>query len=247
MSRVAVILLAAGSSSRFKGKEKKQFADLGGRAVWLRSLELFSIRDDVAQILIAVSDDDKELFDRRYRANVAFLDTAKVVSGGNSRAESVQNCLAQCKADIDLVCVHDSVRPCVTREQIDEVIQAAEEKGAAILAAPLSDTLKRAKDHQIEQTLPRDHLWLAQTPQVFRRELLLHAYANAGSVDATATDCSSLVEALGETVTIVPSDGSNIKVTTSSDLRLASAIIKSRPERKAEGGFHPFGDEKMWG
>lgn len=247
MASYSVILLAAGQSSRFKHREKKPFADLDGRAVWLRSLELFSIREDVEQILIVISPEDRDLFDRRYRANVAFLSNARVVEGGKERYDSVESALALCAASVDYIAVHDTARPCLTSELIDSVFGKAAETGAAILAAPISDTIKRAGDAgDVQETISRTGLWAAQTPQVFKRQLLLDAYAHRDKVSAPVTDDAQLVEALGEKVTLVESPPTNIKITTKNDLALAASIIKSRPKPKDQGGFHPFADEKMW-
>lgn len=247
MASYAVILLAAGKSSRFRDKEKKPFADLDGRAVWLRSLELFSVREDVEQILVVISPEDKELFDRRYRANIAFLSNAKLVMGGAERHDSVQNALAHCSPSVEWIAVHDTARCCTTREMIDAVFSKAAKTGAAILACRVSDTLKRVGgDGIITETAPRDGLWAAQTPQVFRRQLLLDAYAHRKKIAGPITDDAQLVEAVGGKVSVVESNLSNLKITTREDLALAAAILKSRPKPKDALGSHPFGDDAMW-
>lgn len=247
MASFAVILLAAGQSSRFKDKEKKPYADLDGRAVWLRSLELFSIREDVSQIIVAISPEDRELFDRRYRANVAFLSHARVVDGGAERTDSVQKALSVCSAESDYVAIHDTARPCVTSELVDAVFQKAIETGAATLACPVFDTLKRSDGSGfIAETVSREKMWYTQTPQVFRRQLLLDAYAHRDRTGGSMTDDAGLVEALGEKVALVESEPSNIKITTKRDLLLAAAILKSRPKPKDKAGLHPFADEGMW-
>ena len=125
MARFAVILPAAGKSSRFKDKEKKPFANLDGRAVWLRSAELFVSRNDVCQCLIVVSPEDQDLFRRRYGANLAFMNI-QIVAGGSERFESVANALAQVKPEAELVAIHDAVRPCLTEEQVNAVFAKAE-------------------------------------------------------------------------------------------------------------------------
>src|SRR5712692_8331244 len=136
MARFAVILPAAGQSSRFKDKEKKPFANLDGRAVWLRSAELFVARNDVCQCLIVIAREDEELFKRRYGANLAFMNV-QIVLGGSERFESVANALALVKAEADFVAIHDAVRPCLTAAQVDAVFAKAEQKGAALLAVPV--------------------------------------------------------------------------------------------------------------
>jgi 2-C-methyl-D-erythritol 4-phosphate cytidylyltransferase len=244
MSSYAVILPAAGASQRFYDKNyKKPFAPLAGRAVWLHSAERFLARKDVKQLIVAIADDDREEFNRKFGANIAILGI-KVCSGGAQRADSIQNALALVKDDIDLVAVHDAARPCLADKWIDAVFVAAEKSGAAILAVPEVATLKRVgKDNTITETVSRKDLWQAQTPQVFRRELLVKAYANRGA--DPATDDSALVEQLGQQVTIVEGSPLNLKITTKDDLKLAAQVLKVLPKPKT-GGVNPFADDDMW-
>jgi 2-C-methyl-D-erythritol 4-phosphate cytidylyltransferase len=247
MARFAVILPAAGQSSRFKDKEKKPFAQLDGRAVWLRSAELFITRDDVCQCLIVVAKADQETFRRRYGANLAFMNV-QIADGGSERFESVANALALVKPEADFVAIHDAVRPCLTEEQINTVFAKAEKTGAALLAVPVTDTVKRVDaQHQVQATMPRQGLWLAQTPQVFRREWLVQAYAGRAKAGADITDDAQLIEAAGHKVHVAEGSASNVKITTKSDLFLAEAVLKSRPKPKPSGPVHPFAEEEMWG
>jgi 2-C-methyl-D-erythritol 4-phosphate cytidylyltransferase len=247
MPRFAVILPAAGRSSRFKDKEKKPYVNLDGRAVWLRTAELFITRDDVALTLLVIDKDDEEMVRRRYTPNMAFMNI-KLVHGGNERFESVANALKLLPADADFVAIHDAVRPCVTAEQIGAVFAKAAETGAALLAVPVFDTVKRVDDrHKVQGTLPRQGLWLAQTPQVFRRDWLEAAYAGRGQLKQAITDDAQLIEAAGHPVMVVEGTASNLKITTKGDLSLADAILKSRPKPKGTGPIHPFADEEMWG
>src|SRR5262249_39834544 len=226
VAKFAVILPAAGSSSRFRDKEKKPFATLDGRAVWLRSAELFVTRDDVCQCIIVVAPADQELFRRRYGANLAFMNV-QIADGGNERFESVANALALVKAEADFVAVHDAVRPCLTEEMINAVFGQAEKTGAALVAVPVPDTVKRVDaQHRVLGTMPRQGLWLAQTPQVFRREWLVAAYANRGQVGKDVTDDAQLVEAAGHPVHVVEGALTNLKITTKADLHLAEAVLK---------------------
>jgi 2-C-methyl-D-erythritol 4-phosphate cytidylyltransferase len=246
MPNYAAILLAAGRSSRFKHKEKKPFADLDGRAVWLRSLEIFSARDDFRQILIVVSPEDRELFDRRYRSNVAFIDVAEVVEGGVERVDSVRNALARVGMDVEFVAIHDAARACLTGELLSKVVEGAGETGAAALAVPVTDTIKRAGEGgRIVETVPRDGLWLVQTPQVFRRDLIVKAYEQFKRGGSPPTDDCMMIEAIGESVRLIEGDPTNIKITTEADLELAAAIIRGRPDIKPKS-CHPFADEKSW-
>jgi len=246
MFKFSVILPAAGASARFRGKEKKPFAQLDGRAVWLRCAEAFITRSDVVQCLIVVAAEDQEMFRRRYAANLAFMNV-QIVDGGKTRADSIANALAQVKGEADLIAVHDAVRPCVTPEQIDAVFAEAGQRGAAILAVPVADTLKKVRPPQpIDATVPRDGLWMAQTPQVFRKDWLVEAYAKRAQLGGEATDDAQLVEALGHKVYIVEGSPTNVKITTKSDLALAEAILKSRPKPKPQGPSHPFAEEAKW-
>jgi 2-C-methyl-D-erythritol 4-phosphate cytidylyltransferase len=247
VARFAVILPAAGKSSRFRDKEKKPFATLDGRAVWLRSAELFVTRQDVAQCIIVIAKADQETFRRRYGANLAFMNV-QIADGGAERFDSVANALALLKPEVDFVAIHDAVRPCVTEALVNSVFAKAAETGAAVLAVPVSDTLKKVGgNQQIESTVSRQGLWLAQTPQVFRRDWLEAAYANRGKLGKDITDDAQLVEAAGHAVHVVEGAGTNIKITSKSDLHLAEAVLKSMPKPKPAGPAHPFAEEEMWG
>ncbi len=239
--KVAVIIPAAGASSRFGGKTKKIFESLKGRAVFLRSLELFVNREDVCQVQLVGAEEDMETFKTRFAPNIGFMGV-KLVRGGKDRTESVRNALAQVSEEADYICVHDAVRPCVSPLWIDEVFAAAEKHGAALLAYPLHGTLKRVEGDFITQTLDRTGLWEAQTPQVFRKGLLLAAYAHA---TAGATDDAALVEATGQKVAVVTGDPRNIKITTRRDLELASAVVDALPQPKPKKSGGPF-DEAQW-
>jgi len=239
--KVAVIICAAGASSRFGGKRKKQFTDVDGRAAFLRSIEFFADRDDVKQILLAIPKEDEELVEVKWSANLGFFNV-KMYIGAAERFETVAKGLELIKDDITLIAVHDAVRCCLKNEWIDDCFAAAVKEGAAMLAAPIVATIKKVKDGIIEKTVDRTGLYEAQTPQVFRKELLKKAYAELGKVDKSKiSDDAQLVEALGEKVAIVETDSSNIKITTPADIAIAEAIIKSRPKPKA-GYVGPYGD-----
>lgn len=247
MATFAVILPAAGQSSRFKDKEKKPFAQLDGRAVWLRSAELFVTRSDVIQCVIVVAKADQEMFRRRYGPNLAFM-SVRIADGGSERFESVANALALVPPEADFVAIHDAVRPCLTEELINAVFAKAEQTGAALLAIPVSDTIKRVDQQSVvRETVNRQGLWLAQTPQVFRRDWLVEAYARRGSLPGPITDDTQLMEAAGHPVHVVEGSTTNIKITTKADIYLADAVLKSRPKPKPAGPIHPFAEEEMWG
>ena len=241
MAKFAVILLAAGRSSRFRDKSyKKPFAPLANKAIWLHSAERFLGRDDVVQTILVIAPEDRADFNFKFSANIAFLGI-EVIDGGVERSDSVEAALARVKPLADFVCVHDAARPCLTDAWIDEIFAAAEKTGAAIFAIPLAGTLKRVgADRKIEETVSRENLWEAQTPQVFRRQLLLEAYAKRGGLPAT--DDAQLVERIGHAVTIVPGSPMNMKIATKEDQRLAEQVLKALPRPKLPGPLHPFDD-----
>ncbi|MBI2478832.1 MAG: 2-C-methyl-D-erythritol 4-phosphate cytidylyltransferase [Planctomycetia bacterium] len=245
MATFAVILPAAGKSSRFHDKHyKKPFIALGERAVWLHAADKFLNRADVKQVLLIISPEDREDFHMKFGANVAIMGI-EVVEGGTERSDSVRNALAQVRDDIDFVAVHDAARPCIAQEWIDAVFAAAKETGAAILGIPVSSTLKRvAADNTIEATVPRANVWEAQTPQVFRRDWLVAAYARADRIQST--DDAELIERLGHPVKVVLGSPINLKITTKDDLRLATQALKALPKPKLPGPAHPFAGNDMW-
>ncbi|MDR1384454.1 MAG: 2-C-methyl-D-erythritol 4-phosphate cytidylyltransferase [Planctomycetaceae bacterium] len=247
LNRFSVILVAAGKSIRFNQSknmtcakdisEKKPFTQLCGQPVWKHSASMFATDKRVIQIIIVVAPDDLLFFKTKFSEQIKQWHL-ELVAGGNERFESVENALKHVRREIDFVAIHDVARPCVTQQQIDEVFQTAEQFGAAILASPLVGTIKRTvssvqikKNNQdlttndIAETISRDNLWEAQTPQVFQRELIMDAYACRKNV-TNITDDSQLVENLGHSVKIVPSDRSNIKITTATDLLIAEQFLK---------------------
>jgi len=244
--KVAVLIPAAGASSRLKGKTKKQFADLNGRAVFLRAVEMFADRDDVKQIVIAIPAEDEELFRVKWGANLGFYGV-KAIIGGQQRHDTVGKLLGEVQDDFDLIALHDAARPCVTKGQIDAVFAAAAETGAAILAQRLVGTVKQAdKDNNIVKTIDRSSLWEAQTPQAFKPEIIRKAYERLDKITENITDDAQLVEATGHPVRIVESSSSNIKITTGTDIAIAGAILKARPKPKAKGPVGPWAGEQGW-
>ena len=245
MATFAVILPAAGKSSRFHDQHyKKPFVPLAGRPVFMYTAERFVNRDDVKQVLLAIAPDDKEYVQTKFAGNIAILGM-QTVEGGARRSDTVRNALARVRDDVDFVCIHDAARPCLAEAWIDRVFAAAEKDGAAILALPITSTVKRVgPNNTIEETIDRTGLWEAQTPQVFRRQLLLDAYAKHGDEDAT--DEAMLVERLGQSVTVVPGSPINIKITTKEDLRLAEKALAALPKPKLPGFTHPFADDDKW-
>ncbi|MBX3423299.1 MAG: 2-C-methyl-D-erythritol 4-phosphate cytidylyltransferase [Pirellulaceae bacterium] len=233
MSKFAVILAAAGRSSRFGDPfQKKVFVTLAGKPLWMHSAELFAKHADVGQLVLVISGEDRELFNEKFAGHAAMLGIQTVV-GGEQRADSVRQALAVINADCQWVAVHDAARPCLTKTLIDSVFQAAQRTGAAILATPCHSTLKRVTAQQtIQQTVPRDGLWLAQTPQCFKTKLLQQCYQQHPS-PSQATDEASIVQECGHAVSVVEGSPLNIKVTTKGDLKFAEVALKALPQPTA--------------
>jgi 2-C-methyl-D-erythritol 4-phosphate cytidylyltransferase len=245
---VAVVIPAAGKSTRFGGREKKPFASLDGRPVWLRATELFWTRDDVAKVYLVIAPQDREEFRTRFGHLIAFAN-AEVVDGGAERFDSVASALARIADTVEFVAIHDAVRPLTPNGVIDSVFAAARKHGAALPAMPVVDTLKQVDPatNRVAATVPRDGLSQAQTPQVFRRDWIVEAYARRGTLAGPITDDAQLVEALGHPVAVVPGSPLNFKITRKEDLDLAEAVLKSRAAKK--GPSRPaaaFDDEAKW-
>jgi 2-C-methyl-D-erythritol 4-phosphate cytidylyltransferase len=247
MPSVAVIIPAAGKSTRFGGLEKKPFVSLDGRPVWLRAAELFWNRPDVSKVYLVVGPDDRDDFRSRFGHLLAFAN-AQVVTGGAERFESVANALAVVPADIAFVAVHDAVRPLTPPALVDQVFAEAFRNGAAMLAHPVADTLKRVEEgtNRVVETVARGGLWQAQTPQVFRRDWLVGAYGRRGELPGPITDDAQLVEAAGHSVVVVPGAAVNFKITTRDDLQLAEAILRAKEVKPAEKPVRAFDDEAKW-
>ena len=215
------IIVAAGSSQRMGGIDKL-LAPLAGRPVIAHSLALLASHPRIEALAIVVSPANEAAM-RALAAELA--PSASIVIGGKRRRDSVANGL-DALAHCDYVLVHDGARPLVTAEMIDAALDGAIQNGASLCAVPVSDTVKRAADDGlVASTVNRERLWLAQTPQAFRTDVLRRAH---GAHDIDATDDAALVELIEEPVRLVMGSSENLKITTPSDLALAEAILASR-------------------
>ncbi|MEE2844454.1 MAG: 2-C-methyl-D-erythritol 4-phosphate cytidylyltransferase [Planctomycetota bacterium] len=240
---VAVIIVAAGKSSRFRDKHyKKPFAPLKNRAVWLHCVDRVINRSDVKQVILVIAEEDREDFSIRFGAETAILGV-DVTIGGATRASSVQKGLAKVQAGVELIAVHDAARPCISEIWIDELFMEAQRNGAAILATPIVSTVKRVVDGKVQETVERKGLWEAQTPQVCQREILESAYTNVENY-AHATDEAQLLEWAGHDVQIVTGSPLNRKITTQSDLRFIEMAMRALPKPKLDTPTNPLDD--MW-
>ncbi|MEO6307322.1 MAG: 2-C-methyl-D-erythritol 4-phosphate cytidylyltransferase [Nitrospiraceae bacterium] len=228
-SLVVALVPAAGRGLRMGGSVPKQFLSLGGEPLIVQSLRTLQASSVVDQIVLAVPLADVEYCEHEIVLRYGFTKVTKVVAGGDERQDSVRYALAQIPSDTEIVLIHDAVRPFVTQRMIEEVVAAARKEGAAIIALPMRDTVKQVRtDGTIERTVDRTPLWLAQTPQAFRRNWIESAHKKAHAEGIRATDDAFLVEWLGYSVAVVEGSGENIKVTRPEDLVIGEAILASR-------------------
>ncbi|WP_194174854.1 2-C-methyl-D-erythritol 4-phosphate cytidylyltransferase [Desulfofundulus thermobenzoicus] len=231
MDNLFAVIVAAGRSLRMGQGINKQLLPLGGIPVLARSLQVFERAVPVKGYVLVAGRDDVERFNNMARQQWFCRKLLSVVAGGGSRQESVFNGLLALPRETAVVLVHDGARPLVYTGLVERVAEAAARWGAAIAAVPVKDTVKQAgPDEFAARTLPRDSLWLAQTPQAFHYALLVEAHQRAREEKITATDDASLVEAMGRPVKLVPGSYRNIKITTPEDLAVAEALLRCSPE-----------------
>jgi len=227
MTKVSAIIPAAGSGKRMGGKASKQYLQIGARPIIVETLSVFQKAGSITDIILVVPAAEvtasKDMVE-----SAGITKVVAVTGGGAERQDSIQNGLDLLRDDSEIVIIHDGVRPFVTEQMIEKVVAAARDAGAAIVAVPVKDTVKRAEGLHIIKTVSRDDLWLAQTPQAFRCDIIKKAYFEAGENSFIGTDDASLVEAIGGRVKIVPGSYENIKITTPEDLIFAEAILGSR-------------------
>jgi 2-C-methyl-D-erythritol 4-phosphate cytidylyltransferase len=226
MKDTAAIIVAGGKGLRFGGRVRKQYLLLKGRPIIWWSVSAFEKCPSVESIVLVVPVDDL-LSMRKQVTGWKFKKVKSVVSGGATRADSVRRGLSAVPSGLRYIAVHDAVRPLVRPALIEAVIQAARRRGAALAACPAKDTIKLANSHgRVLASPPRETVWLAQTPQIFKRQLLERAHR--GSRRPIATDDAQLVERLGARVQLVESPAENIKVTVPMDFVIARKILEER-------------------
>lgn len=226
---VWAVIAAAGGSRRMQGINKL-YLPLGGRVVLARTVGLFEACAEITGIILAVAAGEIARCKEEIIGPWNLTKVAAVVPGGATRQDSVAAALAVLPPAAELVVVHDGARPFLRAGLLEQAILTARKAGAAVVAVPVKDTVKMVVLREgwpegVEQTLPRDRVWAAQSPQVFARELLTEAYTRARQDGFLATDDSSLVERLGHPVAIVPGDYTNIKITVPEDVYMAEALL----------------------
>ena len=221
--KITAIIAAAGFGERFG--EKKQLKLLNGRPLLFHTIQPFIKSELISEILVVVPKDDVIQVDREFKSTLTSK-KIEVISGGKTRQESVNNGLKISDKESELICVHDGVRPFVTLSLIEKVIKASMEHDGAILAAPSSDTIKKIMGDQILETLPREIIWRAQTPQVFSKAALEEAIQIAIDENLEGTDEASILEKIGYQIGFIEGSPLNIKITTKEDWIFAKAIYK---------------------
>lgn len=229
MAALAVIIPAAGSGTRLGSRLPKPFIPLDGKAILEHTIAQFLPVKGLSQIIVATS---VASFERVENIFASFSNASTeliLVEGGAERQHSIENALKYLNPDIDIVAIHDAVRPFISKEKIEQCVECAIKYGGAILAVLAKDTIKKVDSSGIIiETPDRASLWQAQTPQIFQKDILLKAYKKAKEDDYFGTDDASLVEYIGGTVKIIEGDRNNLKITYPIDLIIAEHIVQSK-------------------
>lgn len=206
----------------------KPFMKISGRSILQRSIECFLDIDELSQVVVATSaeyfDDCYSIFSSFDAPEISF----DVIEGGKERQHSIWNALQVIQSDVNLVAIHDAVRPFADSDRIKKCFDAAQEFGGAVLGVPVKDTIKKIdEDYFVKETPSRSALWQAQTPQVFKKDLIIEAYRSALKEKFLGTDDASLVERMAKPVKMVESNRENLKITYPIDLEIAKLIIEN--------------------
>ncbi len=252
---IGIIIPAAGSSARF-GTKDKLAEDIGGRPLLLRTVEFFTKREDVLEIVVAGPEDAFDEFQDRYGPALSFHGVKIIVGGKEGRWKSVRNALEHISCNVDRIVIHDGARPALCNALFDTLLLASKEFNAVAAALPITGTVKRVADtptiigdedaiadsilgtssqksvdaYEVIETIDRTALWELQTPQIFEPSLLRRAYEQDDLDECT--DDAQVVEKLGEPVHVIEGDSRNIKVTTPADIALIRSILHVRGEQE---------------
>jgi 2-C-methyl-D-erythritol 4-phosphate cytidylyltransferase len=229
--RVAAVIPAAGIGQRMKHDTPKPYLMLAGKPILAHTLAVFEATPEVHEVTVVVHPADLDNCQEQVIAPFEFKKVLRLVPGGKERQDSVYNALKmlQKEEDLDIILVHDGVRPFITSHHIRRVIQAARKHGGAILGWPAQDTLKRVSPKgEVLQTLDRHNVWQIQTPQAFQAPLLWRAFVEAYGRNFYGTDEASLVEELQQTVVVVQGSPLNLKITSQEDLQMGESILALR-------------------
>lgn len=226
---VTAIIVAAGKGARMRNQQRKQYLPLAEIPILVHTLRVFHGCERISQINLVIPQTDFDYCRKNILSHLNPPHNIKLVAGGDRRQISVYQGLQQVDSTCQIVVIHDGVRPFVQTDQLNACIDGAIQVGACIVAIPAQDTLKKINSSgHIISTIPRDTIWLAQTPQAFHSELIKKAHAQAKSEGYDGTDDASLVERLGETVRIVHGSRRNLKITDKADLIVARALLDTQ-------------------
>ncbi|MFH1576253.1 MAG: 2-C-methyl-D-erythritol 4-phosphate cytidylyltransferase [Candidatus Margulisiibacteriota bacterium] len=215
--KTVAIITAAGYGRRMG--QPKQFLEIEGKPILARTIAVFEQTKIIDEIIVVVNQEDVERV-KKFK----YKKLKQVVAGGKERQDSVYNGLRALPADTEIVAIHDGARPFISPEIIEQAVDEALEVGAVVVGVPVKDTIKKVASSQVVSSQDRNELWAAQTPQVFKKDIILKAYE--AQAQAQVTDDAMLVEKLGIPVKMVLGSYQNIKITTPSDLQMAQGILK---------------------
>ena len=244
MMKVTAVIVSAGKGHRFMSGKKKQFLPLAGKPVLAHTLDAFERCPLVNNIVLVVGQDDLGFCLKEIVEKYGYRKVSRVVPGGEKRQDSVKHGMDAVPEDVEIVVIHDGVRPFVTQEMIEGSIRSAMRFKAVVLGTPVKDTIKTVNpEGKILKTLDRSSLWQIQTPQAFHAGLLRDALTKATEDGFTGTDDASLVERLGVEVHVLPGDSTNIKITTPEDLLLATLLLQAKYPSAKEKQIRQGDDE----
>ncbi|MDA0739135.1 MAG: 2-C-methyl-D-erythritol 4-phosphate cytidylyltransferase [Nitrospirae bacterium] len=227
--RITAVVTAGGRGVRMGTNVPKQFLSLGGVPLLVHALRTFEQSPIISEVILVVPQDDCQYCREEIIPSHGLKKVSQVVAGGKRRQDSVLNGVRAAHPETEIVVIHDAVRPFVTLDMVTQVVESTRTHGAAIVALQMRDTVKRVNaDGFIQETLSREELWLAQTPQAFRRTLLLQAHAQGDADGVDATDDAFLIERMNLPVAIVQGSSDNIKITRPEDLHMGEAILTAK-------------------
>ncbi len=224
MSMYSVVIPAAGQGKRMKAGKNKLWIELAGKPILSHTIQVFENDPWCREVILVGNTNELDQLEH-LKASYQFCKVTQIVPGGEERQQSVFEGLKRLTGDDSIVLIHDGARPFIGQDSIHQLVQLTEKTGAAVIAVPIKDTVKKVMDHQVVTTIDRSSLWAVQTPQAFRLSIVFDAHKQAAQENYIGTDDASLVERYGQTVSIVEGDYFNIKLTTVEDLVIAKAIL----------------------
>lgn len=226
MKKWSAVIPAAGSGVRLGSEIPKPFIEIRGKTILEHTLLKFTAAEGLIQIIVATSGEYISTVEKIFDALTAQSISLKVVEGSRERQLSISNALPHISEEAELVAIHDAVRPFVTVDDIEKCCDVAADFGGAVLGVPAKDTIKMIEGNQVIKSTPdRNHLWQAQTPQVFQKKLIMEAYKSAQQNNYLGTDDASLVERIGGKIKMVEGARENLKITYPIDLKIAELLL----------------------